>query len=101
MHKLSIRCRSHKWEVLVPGSNCESWIQCKSIADAQQMAASGNLAYDAFQGNRAGEEIAQALEDCARLFFAYDCHERAIWLTEHAKYARREPSLFQAALCGN
>jgi hypothetical protein len=97
MHKLSTRCRNQHWEVLVPGANCEVWIQCKSIVDARRMAVSGNLAFDAFQGSRAGGEIAQALDDCTHLFLDYDCHERAAWLAEHAKFARGEPSLFAGA----
>ena len=57
MHKLSTRCRNQHWEVLVPGANCEVWIQCKSIVDARRMSVSGNLAFDAFQGSRAGAKL--------------------------------------------
>ena len=80
--------------MLVPVSSGDTWIQCQSAQDAQQMSLSGNLAYDAIERHRAGEEIAEELEAAARLFFKYDCHERAIWLVEHAKFARGEPTIF-------
>ena len=94
MHKLATRCVNGHWEVLVPFSTGDQWIRCESMQDAHQMGQSGNLAFDALERIRTGEEIAQELESAARLFFQYNCHERAIWLAEHAKVARGEPSIF-------
>jgi hypothetical protein len=94
MHRLATRCRHGTWAVLVPISAGDSWIPCRSMQDARQMSMSGNLAFDAIERQQAGEEVAQELEAAARLFFQYDCHERAIWLAEHAKFARGEPTVF-------
>jgi hypothetical protein len=97
MHRLPTRCHDGIWEVLVPFSTGDTWIACDSHRDAHQMSLSGNLAFDAIEGKRCGEEVAEELEESARYFFKYECHERAIWLAEHAKFARGEPSIFDAA----
>jgi hypothetical protein len=96
MHKLPLRCRDGRWEVLVPRGHgeAETWITCRREAEARQLAASGNLAFEAIERKRSGEEIASELEACARLFFTYGCIERSMWLAEHAKFARGEPSVF-------
>jgi hypothetical protein len=96
MHRLPIRCRDDKWEVLVPFSTGDRWIACNSQQDAHQMSLSGNLAFDAIDRKRSGAEIAEELEAAARFFFEYKCDERAIWLAEHAKFARGEPSIFDS-----
>jgi hypothetical protein len=62
------------------------------------MSASGNLAFQVFERERSGGEIAHELEDAARLFLKYSCTARAAWLHEHAKYARGEPSIFDGAI---
>jgi len=96
MHKLSLRCHNGRWEVLVPHGHGEAdkWICCRTEADARQLAASGKLAFEAIERKRSGDEIAKELEECARLFFSYGCTERSMWLAEHAKLARGEPSVF-------
>src|SRR5262245_51804598 len=97
MHRLPIRCVEGHWEVQVPLDRHVEWIRCDSQQDAQQMSHSGNLAYDAFEHRRSGEEVAGELDEAARLFLKYDCTARAAWLHEHAKYARGEPSIFDGA----
>jgi hypothetical protein len=94
MHRLQTRNVNAHWEVLVPFSTGEQWIQCDSMQEARHMSVAGDLAFETIEGRRTGEEAAQELEDAARLFFKYECHERAIWLAEHAKVARGEPSIF-------
>ena len=96
MHRLPVRFFDGCWEVQVPLDHRAEWIRCDSQQDAYQMSLSGNLAYDAFERNRAGEELAQELNDAARLFLEYGYTDRAIWLTEHAKYAKGEPSIFDS-----
>jgi hypothetical protein len=97
MQRLSMRCINGSWEVLVPFSTGDRWIACRSQQDAHQMSLSGNLAFQAVEGKRRDEDIAQELEAAARFFLKYDCVERAAWLAEHAKVARGEPSIFGSA----
>ena len=94
MHKLPTRCNDGIWEVLIPNGVTEKWTRCRTETDARLMAASGSLAFDALEGVRTGDEIGQELEQCAELFSRYECNERAIWIREHAKFARGKPSLF-------
>jgi hypothetical protein len=94
MHRLPTRCVNDIWEVLVPVSTGDRWIACNSEHEAYEMSLSGNLAFDAVEGKRRGDEVAQELEAAARLFLRYDCVERATWLAEYAKVARGEPSIF-------
>ena len=94
MHGLPVRLFDGKWEVLLSRNGASHWLGCDGEKDARQMAASGNLAYEAIDGKRPGEEIAQELEACARTFNKYGCDDQAMWLIEHAKVARGEPSAF-------
>lgn len=95
MHKLPLRCCNDRWEVLVPRADGEDiWIYAHTEADARQLAGSNSLAFEAIERKRSGEEIAKELEACARLFFQYGCIDRTVWLAEHAKLARGEPSIF-------
>jgi hypothetical protein len=64
------------------------------MLDAYTMSSSGHLAFQAIERKQPGEDLASEIEDAARLFFDYECYERAIWLAEHAKFARGEPSIF-------
>jgi hypothetical protein len=97
MHRLPVRLCEGKWEVLLSRNGAGHWLCCDSEKDARQMAASGNLAYEAIDGKRPGEDIAQDLEACARTFSNYGCDDQAKWLMEHAKIARGEPSVFDVA----
>src|SRR5262245_8167119 len=101
MHRLPVRCDNGTWEVQVSLDHQIVWIRCDTHQDAQTMSLSGNLAYEAFERKRSGEDIAQELQDAARLFLNYGCTARAAWLHEHAKYARCEPSIFDAAESGD
>ena len=94
MHRLSIRCLRGKWEVLAPSVDSDFWIRCKSLEDARKLSQSGKLTFEALEGQSKGHEVANELDDVARLFCAYGFHERAAWLAEHAKFARGEPSIF-------
>ena len=98
MHKLSTRCHRGAWEVLIPNGALGKWVRCRHYADAHRMAVSGNLAFDALERVRTGDEIVQELQACADLFGLYGCNERAAWLLEHAKFARGERSLFDEPL---
>jgi hypothetical protein len=101
MHHLPVRCLNGYWEVQIPLDHHNEWIRCDSQQDAHQLSLSGNLAYEAFERKRSGEEIAQELETAARLCLKYGCTARAAWLHEHAKYARGEPSMFDGAAPGD
>jgi len=45
-----------------------------------------------WEGDRAGEEVAQELDRCAALATKYGCDWLADEISEHAKYARGQPS---------
>ena len=97
MHRLPTRVIDGHWEVQIPVNGHVAWIRCDSQQDARRMSDAGNLAFDAIERKRTGEELAQELEDAAHLFLKYKCTDRAAWLAEHAKVARGEPSIYDSA----
>ena len=86
MHKLPTRCVDGHWEgPEIPVNSHSAWIRCESQEDSRRLSDSGNFAFDAIERKRTGEEIAQELQDVARLFLKYNCAERAAWLHEHCQ----------------
>ena len=73
MHRLPTRVVDGHWEVQIPVDNHSAWIRCDSQQEAHRMSNAGNLAFDAIERNRVGEEIAKELEEAAHLFLKYQC----------------------------
>jgi hypothetical protein len=95
MGDLPIKYRDGFWHVLVGDGH---WVKVESDSDAYQLAASADLARVALEGDREGDEIARELESCAALFAKYGILGEAKYMTECAKFARQEPSVFDGII---